>query len=70
VTYSPLLGLLLVNVSSKESSIIERCFHFGVGAVLFALLLILALRSSGENRLARLAFAAGGLTFTLFAALN
>jgi hypothetical protein len=61
---------MLVNVSSSESSIIERCFHFGVGAVLFALLLILALRSSGENRLARLAFAACGLTFTSFACVE
>jgi two-component system LytT family sensor kinase len=57
-------------VQSSESSIIERCFHFGVGAALSALLLVLALRSSGENRIARLGFAACGLTFTLFACVG
>jgi hypothetical protein len=70
VTRSPTLGLLLANVQSSESSIIERCFHFGVGAALSALLLVLALRSSGENRIARLGFAACGLTFTLFACVG
>lgn len=70
MTLSPPLVLLLANVSSGESNIIERCFHFGVGAVLFALLLVLALRSSGENRIARLGFAACGLTFTLFACVE
>jgi hypothetical protein len=62
--------LLLANVSSSESSIIDRCFHFGVGAVLCALFLVLTLRSSGENRIARLGFAASGLTFTLFSCLE
>jgi hypothetical protein len=66
VTRSPPLVLLLANVSNTESSIIERCSHFGFGAALSALLLVLALRSSGENRTARLGFAACGLTFTLF----
>jgi two-component system LytT family sensor kinase len=69
-TRSPPLVLLLANVSSNESSIIERCFHFGVGAVLCALLLVLALRSNGENRIPRLGFAACGLTFTLFACVE
>ena len=67
MTRSPLLVLLLANVSSIESSIIERCFHFGVGAALSTLLLVLALRSSGENRIARFGFAACALTFTLSA---
>lgn len=67
MTRSPLLVLLLANVSSIESSIIERYFHFGVGAALSALLLVLALRSSGENRVARFGFAACALTFTLSA---
>ena len=70
MTRSPTLGLLLATVQSSESSIIERCFHFGVGAALSALLLVLALRSSGENRIARLGFAACGLTFTLFACVG
>jgi two-component system LytT family sensor kinase len=70
VTHSTPLVLLLANLQSSESSIIERCFHFGVGAALSALLLVLALRSSGENRIARLSFAACGLTFTLFACVG
>jgi two-component system LytT family sensor kinase len=61
------LSLLLVTTLSNESSLIERSFHFGVGIPLSALLLILALRSSGENRTARLGFALCAFTFTLSA---
>jgi two-component system, LytTR family, sensor kinase len=63
------LSLLLVTTLSNESSVIERSFHFGVGIPLSALLLILALRSSGENRAARLGFALCALTFTLSACI-
>ncbi len=56
---------LLASVANSDSSIIERCFNFGVGAALSTLLLILALRSSGENRIARLGFAVCALIFTL-----
>ena len=63
------LSLLLVTTLSNESSVIERSFHFGVGIPLSALLLILALRSSGENRVARLGFALCALTFTLSACI-
>jgi two-component system, LytTR family, sensor kinase len=63
------LSLLLVTTLSNESSVIERSFHFGVGIPLSALLLILALRSSGENRAARLGFALCALTFTLNACI-
>jgi two-component system, LytTR family, sensor kinase len=66
VSRCPPLVLLLADVSNSEAGIIQRCFHFGVGAALSALLLVLALRSSGDNRTARLGFAACGLTFTLF----
>ena len=48
---------------------VERCFHFGIGIPLSALLLILALRSSGENRAARLGFAICALMFTLSACI-
>ena len=65
---SPLL-LLLVNAPSNGSSVVERSFHFGVGIPLSALLLILALRSSGENRAARLGFALCALVFTLSACI-
>jgi hypothetical protein len=61
------LSLLLVTTLSNESNLIERSFHFGVGIPLSALLLILALRSSGENRTARLGFALCAFTFTLSA---
>jgi len=50
---------------SNDSSVIERSFNFGVGSALSALLLVLALRSTGENRVARFGFAACALTFTL-----
>jgi two-component system, LytTR family, sensor kinase len=68
VIRSPLL-LLLVNTLSNDSSVVERSFHFGVGIPLSALLLILALRSSGENRAARLGFALCALMFTLSACI-
>jgi two-component system, LytTR family, sensor kinase len=68
VIRSPFLPLL-ANALSNDSSIVERCFNFGVGTVLATLLLILAVRSSGENRLARLGFAICALTFTLGACL-
>ena len=61
--------LLLANPLSNDSSIVERCFNFGVGTALATLLLILAVRSSGENRAARLGFAICALTFTLGACI-
>jgi hypothetical protein len=66
VIFSPLL-LLFANALSNDSSIIERSFNFGVGSALSALLLVLALRSTGENRVARFGFGACALTFTLSA---
>jgi two-component system, LytTR family, sensor kinase len=66
VIFSPLL-LLFANALSNDSSVIERSFNFGVGSALSALLLVLALRSTGENRVARFGFAACALTFTLSA---
>lgn len=65
---SPLF-LLLANALSSDSSIVEKCFNFGVGTALATLLLILAVRSSGENRVARLGFAVCALTFTLGACI-
>ncbi|HET9375672.1 MAG TPA: histidine kinase [Chthoniobacterales bacterium] len=58
-------SFLLANALSNDSSIVERCFNFGVGTALATLLLILAVRSTGENRLARLGFAVCALIFTL-----
>jgi two-component system, LytTR family, sensor kinase len=69
VIRSPLL-LLFANALSNDSSVIEKSFQFGVGIPLSALLLILALRSSGENRAARLGFAVSALTFTLGASVE
>jgi len=69
VIRSPLL-LLLANALSNDSSVIEKSFNFGVGIPLSALLLILALRSSGENRATRLGFALCALTFTLSACIE
>ena len=66
---APLL-LLAVNALSNDSSVIEKSFNFGVGVPLSALLLILALRSSGENRATRLGFALCALTFTLSACIK
>ena len=66
---SPLL-LLFANALSNDSSVIERSFNFGVGSALSALLLVLALRSTGENRVARLGFAACALTCTLSACIE
>jgi hypothetical protein len=61
------LLLLFANALSNDSSVIERPFNFGVGSALSALLLVLALRSTGENRVARFGSAACALTFTLSA---
>jgi two-component system LytT family sensor kinase len=69
VIRSPLL-LLLANALSNDSGVIEKSFNFGVGIPLSALLLILALRSSGENRATRLGFAVCALTFTLGASVE
>jgi two-component system, LytTR family, sensor kinase len=66
----PPLLLLFANALSNDSSVIERSFKFGVGSALSALLLVLALRSTGENRVARLGFAACALTFTLSACIE
>jgi len=66
VIFFPLL-LLFANALSNDSSVIQRSFNFGVGSALSALLVVLALRSTGENRVARFGFAACALTFTLSA---
>ena len=65
----PLL-LLFANALSNDSSVIERSFNFGVGSALSALLLVLALRSTGENRVARFGFATCALTFTFGACIE
>src|SRR6202522_3146074 len=59
----PLLALALGN----DPNTIQKCFNFGVGATLSTLLLILALRSSGQHRAGRLGFALCTLTFTVSA---
>jgi two-component system LytT family sensor kinase len=59
--------LLLAHVLGNDPNTIQKCFNFGVGATLATLLLILALRSSGEHRAARLGFALCTLTFTVSA---
>jgi two-component system LytT family sensor kinase len=69
VIRSPLF-LLFASALGNDSSVIEKSFNFGVGIPLSALLLILALRSSGENRAARLGFAVSALTFTLGASVE
>jgi two-component system, LytTR family, sensor kinase len=66
----PPLLLLFANALGNDSVVIEKCLNFGVGIPLSALLLILALRSSGENRAARLGFALCALTFTLSACIE
>jgi two-component system, LytTR family, sensor kinase len=66
VIFSPLL-LLFANALSNDSNVIEKSFNFVVGSAISALLLVLALRSTGENRVARFGFAACALTFTLSA---
>lgn len=68
MTHSP--ALLLADATSNDSVTIEHCFNYGVGAALATLLLILALRSSGEQRAIRLGFAACALIFTLGACLS
>jgi two-component system LytT family sensor kinase len=65
----PLL-LLFANALNNDSVVIEKSLNFGVGIPLSALLLILALRSSGQNRAARLGFALCALTFTLSACIE
>ena len=64
------LFLLFANALANDSSVIEKSFNFAVGIPLSVLLLILALRSSGENRAARLGFAVSALTFTLGASIE
>jgi two-component system LytT family sensor kinase len=64
------LFLLFANALGNDSSVIGKSFNFGVGIPLSALLLILALRSRGENRAARLGFAVCALTFTLGASVG
>ncbi len=66
----PPILLLFANALSNDSGVIEKSLNFGVGIPLSALLLILALRSSGENRAARLGFALCALTFTLSACIE
>jgi hypothetical protein len=62
--------LLFANALSNDSNVIERSFKFGVGSALSALLLVLALRSTGENSVARLGFTACALTFTFSACIE
>jgi two-component system, LytTR family, sensor kinase len=57
----PLLALALGN----DPNTIQKCFNFGVGATLSTLLLMLALRSSEQQRAVRLGFALCTLTFTV-----
>jgi two-component system LytT family sensor kinase len=64
------LFLLFARALGNDSGVIEKSFDFGVGIPLSALLLILALRSSGENRAAHLGFAVCALTFTLGASVE
>ncbi|HEX3443174.1 MAG TPA: histidine kinase, partial [Chthoniobacterales bacterium] len=59
----PLLTLVL----GSDPNTVQKCFSFGVGATLATLLLILALRSSQEQRAARFGFALCTLTFTVSA---
>jgi len=57
--------LLLALALGNDPNTIQKCFNFGVGATLATLLLILALRSSEEQRAVRLGFALCTLTFTV-----
>src|SRR6202021_2222863 len=57
----PLLALALGN----DPNTIQKCFNLGVGATLSTLLLMLALRSSEQQRAVRLGFALCTLTFTV-----
>jgi two-component system LytT family sensor kinase len=61
--------LLLGNISAPDWSAIERSFNFSVGTALSVLLLTLAWRSSGENKLARFGFALCALAFSLGASI-
>jgi two-component system LytT family sensor kinase len=58
---------LLTLVLGSDPNTVQKCFSFGVGATLATLLLILALRSSEEQRAARFGFALCTLTFTVSA---
>lgn len=60
---------LLTLVLGNDPNTVEKCFSFGVGATLATLLLILAVRSSEEQRAVRLGFALCTLTFTVSACL-
>ena len=59
--------LLLALALGNDPNTIQKCFNFGVGATLATLLLMLALRSSEEQRAFRLGFALCTLTFTVSA---
>jgi len=56
---------LLTLVLGNDPNTVQKCFNFGVGATLATLLLILALRSSEEQRAFRFGFALCSLTFTV-----
>jgi two-component system LytT family sensor kinase len=58
---------LLTLVLGSDPNTVQKCFSFGVGATLATLLLILALRSSEEQRAGRLGFTLCTLTFTVSA---
>jgi two-component system, LytTR family, sensor kinase len=60
-------SLLLALALGNDPNTIQKCFNFGVGATLATLLLMLALRSSEEQRAFRLGFALCTLTFTVSA---
>jgi two-component system LytT family sensor kinase len=61
--------LLLAIALGNDPNTIQKCFSFGVGATLATLLLILAVRSSEEQRAVRLGFALCTLTFTVSACI-
>jgi two-component system, LytTR family, sensor kinase len=69
VIHSPLL-FFLASALSDDSSLIQKAFDFAIGIPLSALLLMLALRSSGEKRATHLGFALCALTFTLSACIK
>jgi two-component system LytT family sensor kinase len=68
VICSPAL-LLLADAAVNDSGTVEKCFNFGVGTALAGLLMVLALRSGGEDRGFRLGFAVTALTCTLSACI-
>lgn len=59
--------LFLAEEFGNDSGTLEKSFDFGVGTALAGLLLVLALRSSGETRAPRLGFAVCALVFALAA---